>query len=245
MPQIADVRLPVVQLVKVSVDYRGARGDRAALREASVGFPERTLTAIVGAPGAGKSTLLRCAAGLERPSRGRVFRGSRELGAMDERELTALRSLFVPQRPETFPTLSTYEDADRTSGADGGEARRTAVVETLRQVGLDEEAGLNPAGLSAGQRKRLAIARCLLMNPEVLFVDEPADSLDDAGGRLVMAALRAMVEQAGRTVVVVTRDPEVAACADRVVLLVGGRVIGKIDWPTADEVAAELARQRP
>ncbi|MBQ0825286.1 ABC transporter ATP-binding protein [Streptomyces tagetis] len=245
MPQIADIRLPVIQLVKVSVDYRGAKGNRPVLSEVSVGFPERTLTAVVGPSGAGKSTLLRCASGLERPSQGKVFRGSRELDAMDEQELTAFRSLFVPQQPELLPALTTYENVAQASCITGLKAQQTAIMETLRQVGLEDEAGQKPAELSAEQQKRVTIARSLVTDPEILFVDEPADSLDHAGGRRIMNLLRAMVEQGGRTVVMVTRDPAVAACADRVVFLVGGRVVGKIDWPTADEVAAELARQQP
>jgi putative ABC transport system ATP-binding protein len=242
MPQITDVRLPVVQLVKVSVDHGGAVDRRPALSEASVGFPERSLTAVVGASGAGKSTLLRCASGLERPSRGKVFKGSRELDAMDELELTQLRRLFVPQQPRLVPSLTAYENVAQASNATSRKARRAAVVEALRHVGLEEEAGQHPAGLSAELRKRVAIARTLLTGPRILFIDEPTDSLDHAGGFRIMDVLRALVEQAGHTVVMVTRDPAVAACADRAVFLVGGRVVGKVDSPTADEVAAELAR---
>ncbi|MFJ1966983.1 ATP-binding cassette domain-containing protein [Streptomyces massasporeus] len=245
MSQTTDVRLPVVQLVRVSVDHRGAAGRGGTLLEASVGFPERTLTAVVGPSGAGKSALLRCASGLERPNRGKVFRGSRELEAMDDQELTELRGLFVPRRPELDPALTTCQIVAQASYAGGRRARRAAAVEALRQVSLEDEAGRYPDELSAEQLKRVAIARTLPAGPRILFIDEPTDGLDHAGARRITEVLRTLVGQAGRTVVMGTRDPAAAACADRTVFLVGGRVVGKIDHPTADEVAAELARQPP
>ncbi|MFG2196144.1 ATP-binding cassette domain-containing protein [Streptomyces sp. NPDC048639] len=111
----------------------------------------------MGPPGAGKSTLLRCASGLERPSQGKVFQGSRELDAMDEQELTELRGLLVPQQPALLTALTTYEALAQGLCATDRTARRTAVMEALRHVGLEEEAGQNPAGLSAEQQKLVAI----------------------------------------------------------------------------------------
>ncbi|MFE9771661.1 ATP-binding cassette domain-containing protein [Streptomyces sp. NPDC005931] len=119
MPRMTDIRLPVVQLVRVSVDH-GSAAVRPALVEASVGFPERSLTAVVGPPGAGKSTLLRCALGWQRPSRGRVFRGSRELGSMDEQELAGLQGLLVPREPALLPALTAYENVARANHATTG-----------------------------------------------------------------------------------------------------------------------------
>ncbi|GAA2769271.1 ATP-binding cassette domain-containing protein [Streptomyces indiaensis] len=245
MSLITDVRLPVVQLVRVSVGHRAAAGGGPALHEASVGFPERTLTAVVGPSGAGKSTLLRCASGLERPDRGKVFRGFRELDAMDDRELTELRGLFVPRRPELLPGLTVYRTVARAARATGRRSRRAAAMDALCQVGLEEAAGRSVDGLSAERRKRVAVAATLVAGPRILFIDEPTDSLDPAGARRVMDVLRALVERAGRTVVMGTSDPQAAARADRTVFLVAGRVAGKLDHPTADEVAAELARRQP
>ncbi|MFD8674108.1 ATP-binding cassette domain-containing protein [Streptomyces seoulensis] len=245
MSQITDVRLPAVQLVRVCVDHRSAAGRGGALLEASVGFPERTLTAIVGPSGAGKSALLRCASGLERPHQGKVFKGSRELEAMDDQELTELQGLFVPRQPEMDPALTTCQIVAQASSATGRRARRAAAVDALRRVGLEEEAGRYPAELSAEQLRRVAIARTLPAGPRILFIDEPTDALDHADGRRIMDLLRALVEQAGHTVVMGTCNPAAAACADRAVFLVGGRVVSMIDHPTVDEVAAELTRQQP
>ncbi|MFE0849123.1 ATP-binding cassette domain-containing protein [Streptomyces rochei] len=246
MPQFTDVRLPVIQLVRVSVDHRGGTGRGPALGEASVGFPERILTAVVGASGAGKSILLRCASGMERPSRGRIFQGSRALDVMNERELMELRGRYVPHPPLLPPALTTYEYVDRgVRVTTDRTARRTAVLEALHHVGLEKEADRKLADLSAEQRVRAAVARALPAGPRIVFVDEPTDALDGSGGQRIMGVLRTLVEKAGRTVVVATRDPVVAACADRAILLADGRVVGKIDWPTADEVAAELVRRQP
>ncbi|GAA1418217.1 ABC transporter ATP-binding protein [Streptomyces thermospinosisporus] len=243
MPHITDIRLPVVQLVRVCVEHHAAAAGRPALVEASVGFPERSLTAVVGPPGAGKTALLRCAAGRERPSRGRVFKGSRELAALDERELTQLRRLYVPRRPALPPAHTVYEHVTQAASVTGRVPSEAAVMEALRLVGLEEQAASRLTDLSAEQHKRVAIAAALPVGPRVMFVDEPSDGLDDAGVQRVMDAMRALVERAGYSVVIATRAPAVAAWADRAVLIGGGRVVGKIDWPTSDEIAAELADQ--
>ncbi|HEY8982700.1 MAG TPA: ABC transporter ATP-binding protein [Streptomyces sp.] len=245
MSLAADVRLPAVQLVNVSLAYRGGAGEVPVLHDVSVGFPERCLTAVMGPSGSGKTTLLHCAAGLERPDRGKVFLGTTEMDAGDDRELTEIRRRrigFVFQQFNLLPMLSVYGNVALPLRLGGGRVRRQAVMEALRQVGLEDKAAHRPAQLSGGQQQRAAIARTLLAEPEIVFADEPTGSLDRATGRQVMDLLRQTVDRAGRTVVMVTHDPVAAACADRVIFLVDGRTVGKTDRPTVDGITAELSR---
>ena len=113
--------------------------------------------------------------------------------------------------------------------------------EVAARVGLDKRLRHRPAQLSGGQQQRVAIARALVTRPEVVFADEPTGALDRRTGREVLALLRDVVDEDGRTVVMVTHDPVAAAQADRVILLADGRITGTLDAPSADHVAEQLA----
>jgi putative ABC transport system ATP-binding protein len=214
------------------------------LHEVSLAFPARSLTAVMGPSGSGKTTLLHCAAGLEQPDSGRVLLGDTDLTACDERELTRIRRGrvgFVFQQFNLLPMLTVYENVALPLRLQGGRVRRAQIVDALGRVGLADKAGRRPAQLSGGQQQRVAIARTLVAEPEIVFADEPTGSLDRQSGRQVMALLREVVDRAGRTVAMVTHDPAAAACADRVVFLFDGRIVGRLDHPTAEAVAQQLS----
>ncbi|GAA1418197.1 ABC transporter ATP-binding protein [Streptomyces thermospinosisporus] len=244
MSLLTDVQLPAVQLAGVSKSYRGAAGPVPVLCEVSLGFPQRALTAVMGPSGSGKTTLLNCAAGLDKPDRGKVLLGDTDLVACDERQLTEVRRDrvgFVFQQFNLLPMLDAYENVALPLRLQGRRVKRDRIMEALREVGLADKAGRRPAQLSGGQQQRVAIARTLVAEPEIVFADEPTGSLDRSTGRQVMALLRGVVDRAARTVVMVTHDPAVAACADRVVFLSDGEVVGRLDHPTADAVAQQLS----
>jgi putative ABC transport system ATP-binding protein len=229
MAQAIDSRVPAVQLVDVSMTYRGAAGKVPVLHDVTVGFPTRSLTAVMGPSGSGKTTLLHAAAGLEPPTSGQVFLGDTRLDAGNDKQLTEIRRNrigFVFQQFNLLPMLTVYENVSLPLRLGGRPVRRAAVMEVLREVGLQKLAGRRPAQLSGGQQQRA----------------EPTGSLDRATGRQVMELLRQVVDKAGRTVVMVTHDPVAAAYADRVVFLVDGRIIRTVERPSAEQIAAELSR---
>ncbi|MFD9082021.1 ABC transporter ATP-binding protein [Streptomyces erythrochromogenes] len=243
MSLLTDLRLPAVHLAAVSKSHPSAAGPVPVLHEVTVAFPQRALTAVMGPSGSGKTTLLHCAAGLDRPDRGQVMLGDTDLAACGERELTKVRRRrigFVFQQFNLLPMLTAYENVALPLRLQGGRVRRARVQEALAQVGLADRADRRPAQLSGGQQQRVAIARTLVAEPEVVFADEPTGSLDRQTGRQVMGLLRDTVDRDGRTVVMVTHDPVAAAVADRVVFLSDGRVVGRLDHPTADAVAQHL-----
>ncbi|GHF24670.1 ABC transporter ATP-binding protein [Streptomyces mashuensis] len=233
--------VPATRLVSVSKTYPGAAG--TVLHGVSVHFPQRALTAVMGPSGSGKTTLLHCAAGLDRPTEGQVLLGDTDLATCDERQLTLIRRGrvgFVFQQFNLLPMLTAYENVALPLRLDGRRPDRARILEALRQVGLEKQAGRRPAQLSGGQQQRVAIARTLVAEPGIVYADEPTGSLDRATGRQVMGLLRDLVDRAGRTVVMVTHDPAAAARADRVVYLVDGHVVGTDPAPTVERINARL-----
>jgi putative ABC transport system ATP-binding protein len=198
----------------------------------------------MGPSGSGKSTLLNVAAGLDRPTSGTVSLGDIDLTRLSERRLTLLRRErigFVFQAFNLLPSLTVAQNIALPLRLDGRRPRRSMVREIAARVGLDKRLRNRPSELSGGQQQRVAIARALITRPEVVFADEPTGALDTHTGRDVLELLRELVDEDRHTVVMVTHDPVAAAYADQVVMLADGRVAGRLDAPTVDEVAEQLA----
>ncbi|PJE93987.1 ABC transporter [Streptomyces carminius] len=215
----------------------------AALDGVSAGFAPGTFTALMGPSGSGKSTFLHCAAGLDRPTSGRVELEGRDLASMSETELTKLRRErigFVFQAFNLLPALTVEQNVTLPLRFSGRRADGALVAETLAQVGLADRARHLPAQLSGGQQQRVAIARALVVRPAVLFGDEPTGALDTRTAAEVLTLLRNAVDGAGQTVVMVTHDPVAASYADRVLFLADGRLVDEMRAPTADAVAERM-----
>jgi putative ABC transport system ATP-binding protein len=227
----------VVEMDSVSRSF----GAVPALREVSLRVPAGRFVAVMGATGSGKSTLLHCAAGLDRPSAGRVRLAGREITRMREGPLTRLRrdrAGFVFQSYNLLSELTVRQNVALPGRLGGPRPRK--IDEVLAAVGLDG-LGRRPVGeLSGGQRQRVAIARALITGPAVIFADEPTGALDPTTGAQILALLRTAADRDGVTVVMVTHDPVAAAWSDRVVLLRQGRVAADEPTPDAGTIAAHL-----
>jgi putative ABC transport system ATP-binding protein len=238
------VRPSAVALRDVRKVYGRGEGAVVALNGVSVGLPAGSFTAVMGPSGSGKSTFLNVAAGLDRPTAGRVTLGETDLGRLSERRLTILRRErigFVFQSFNLLPSLTVGQNIALPLRLDGHHPRRSSVGEVAARVGLQNRLRHRPSELSGGQQQRVAIARALVTRPEVVFADEPTGALDTRTGLEVLALLREVVDADGHTVVMVTHDPVAAAHADRVILLADGRLAGTLDAPSADQVAEHLA----
>src|ERR1700723_1819105 len=204
-------------------------GSTPALRGASLGVGQGEIVAVMGPSGSGKSTLLHCLAGILPPDEGEVwFAGQRLDTLSDERrsELRRDRFGFVFQSGQLVPELTAEENVALPlllSGTRRGPAM-TAARKWFAALGLDGLEQRRSGELSGGQAQRVALARGLVTEPEVLFADEPTGSLDPRSGELVMDLLPAAVGEHGTTVVLVTHDARVAAYADREVVVRDGKV---------------------
>ncbi|MGN6868331.1 MAG: ABC transporter ATP-binding protein [Solirubrobacteraceae bacterium] len=233
-----------VALHDVRKVYGRGAGTVVALDGVSVRLPVGSFTAVMGPSGSGKSTFLNVAAGLDRPNAGTVTLGDTDLTRLSERRLTVLRRErigFVFQAFNLLPSLTVAQNIGLPMRLDGHRPRRSAVRDVATRVGLEKRLRHRPSELSGGQQQRVAIARALVTRPEVVFADEPTGALDTRTGHEVLELLREIVDQDGRTVVMVTHDPAAAAWADRVILLADGRLAGMLDDPVPDEVAERLA----
>ncbi len=233
-----------VSVERVSRTYGGDQ-PVVALADVDAGFRRGTVTAVMGPSGSGKSTLLHCAAGLDRPSSGRVRIGGTDLTSMSEKALTKLRRSrvgFVFQAFNLVGALTVEQNILLPSRLSGSRPDRAWVAEVVDRVGLGDRLRHRPAELSGGQQQRVAVARALVTRPEVIFCDEPTGALDTQTAAEVLTLLRSVVDDTGQTVVMVTHDPVAASYADRVMVLADGRIVRDLPQPGAERIAEQLAR---
>ena len=216
-----------------------------ALDHVSIEFPRGKFTAIMGPSGSGKSTLMHCLAGLDRPTSGTVVIDGVDLGSLDDGELTELRRDkigFVFQFFNLLPVLTAEENIRLPLSLAGAKPDTERMDRLVRAVGLEDRLTHRPSELSGGQQQRVAVARALVTNPAVVFADEPTGNLDSKTSEEILALMRSAVDEFGQTVVMVTHDARAAAYADRVVVLVDGRVV-RDEKPESVEGVLDLMKQ--
>jgi putative ABC transport system ATP-binding protein len=199
-----------------------------ALAGVSIDFPRGKFTAIMGPSGSGKSTLMHLLAGLDRPTSGEVVIDGVSLRGLDDGELTQLRRDkigFVFQFFNLLPVLTAVENLLLPLSLAGRDPDPKLLEELVAAVGIGDRLEHRPSELSGGQQQRVAIARALVSKPAVVFADEPTGNLDSRSGDDVLELMREAVDRFEQTVVMVTHDASAAAIADRVVMLVDGKVV--------------------
>lgn len=232
-----------IELTDVARRYQTPAGVVTALAGVNLEFGAGELTVVLGPSGSGKTTLLNLIGALDRPTEGEVVIDGRRLRHASRRELFEYRRAtvsFVFQTFNLFPGLTAIENV--RFGADVARRPHAADVarEVLEHVGLSERMHHFPQMLSGGEQQRVAIARALATGNPILLADEPTGELDVATGIQILELLQDQAA-AGRTVVVVTHNREIARMADRVVELSGGRVVADAA-PTGGRVAVGALR---
>jgi len=210
-----------------------------ALAGVTVGFPAGRFAAIMGPSGSGKSTLMHLLAGLDRPTSGSVTLDGVELGTLDDDRLTRLRREkigFVFQTFNLLPVLDARENILLPLSIAGTKVDQAWFDQLVETVGIGDRLSHRPSQLSGGQQQRVAVARALVSRPAVVFADEPTGNLDSVASGEVLELLRGAVDQFGQTVVMVTHDAHAAAYADRLVVLVDGRIVRDQESASADDV---------
>jgi putative ABC transport system ATP-binding protein len=205
--------------------------------------------AIMGPSGCGKSTLLHLIGGLDRPSSGAVVIEGTSIAEMDDDRITELRRRkigFVFQFFNLIPVLNAVENAALPIKLDGvkpAEAHKKA-TEWLDRFGLSNRLTNRPDQLSGGEQQRVAIARALAAEPSLILADEPTGNLDTRSGDEIANLMREVAKKYGRTVVMVTHDPRIAAYADRIVFLKDGKIVDETQLERKNDGNAAVVVQK-
>lgn len=195
------------------------------LKEVNLEIKSGESVAIVGTSGAGKSTLMTLLAGLDTPTRGEVELLGQPLSQLDDEGRAAIRSQsvgFVFQSFLLIPSLSALENVTLPCLLKGEKEDVDRAKSLLTAVGLSHRMHHSPAQLSGGEQQRVALARAFMINPKVLFADEPTGNLDQETAAKVVSLLFELNKQHGTTLVLVTHDPALAAQCDRIFRMQAG-----------------------
>lgn len=219
----------MVEVRSVSRTFHRGRTAVPVLRDLSLRMEKGEFLALMGPSGSGKSTLLNLIAGLDRPTSGEVIVGGSPVHSLSERRLAAWRARnigFVFQFSNLLGALSAERNVAvpllLTSFSARERRRRVAIA--LEIVGLSERGKHRPRELSGGEQQRVGIARALVNDPALLVCDEPTGDLDRATSGEILDLLVALNRDHGKTVLMVTHDPEAAERASRILQLVDGRI---------------------
>ena len=221
---------PIVQVRGLRKDFQ--LGDQwvHALRRVDLDIPTGQFIAIMGPSGSGKSTLLYMLGGLDHASEGEIVVAGNPLGSMNGEDLAMFRREtvgFIFQAFHLVPTLNALENVALPgvfAGADR-DVRENRALRILTALGMEDRLDHRPNQLSGGQQQRVAIARALFNDPPIIMADEPTGALDSKTGQTVMRMLRFLCREQGKTIIVVTHDPNVANYADRKIGLRDGDII--------------------
>jgi putative ABC transport system ATP-binding protein len=199
-----------------------------ALDDVSLQIEQGEMVAIMGHSGSGKSTMMNILGCLDGPTSGTYLLDGQDVGRMTDNQLAAIRNRkigFVFQSFNLLPRTSAQRNVELPLVYAGASDRGRRAKAALAQVGLAARAGHMPNELSGGQQQRVAIARALVTNPSMILADEPTGALDSVSTEDVMKLL-VQLNDAGRTIVIITHEDDVASYATRVVRLEDGRVVG-------------------
>ena len=226
----------LLQLADVGRSYDMGAERVDALRGVSMHVNEGDFVAILGPSGSGKSTMMNILGCLDRPTTGRYVIDGRDVGSLDDNQLAAIRSRtigFVFQNYSLLPGTSAIDNVATPLLYQGvpRRARMERAAAELDRLGLGARLGHEPTQMSGGEQQRVAIARALVTNPAVLLADEPTGNLAVKQGDEVIALFREL-HRAGRTIILITHNPEIAAVASRRVHLRDGTIV------ETEEVAA-------
>jgi putative ABC transport system ATP-binding protein len=227
------VRLPresVIELDAVRKTYRSGALAVEALRGIDLRIGSGEYVAIMGPSGSGKSTLMHIIGCLDRPTSGRYLLAGEDVSDMDERALAHARNRrigFVFQQFNLLASLTAERNVELPLlyGGIAREERRRRALAALDRVGLADRVTHRPNELSGGQQQRVAVARALVADPALILADEPTGNLDSTATADVLALFDEL-HAAGRTVVLITHERDVAAHARRVIRVHDGAVVG-------------------
>jgi len=224
--------MPLIELKRVTKEYRLGRTTVHALRGIDLVFGRGEFTALWGPSGSGKSSLLNLVGLVDVPTAGSVILDGRDTAGLDDGERAELRNRRIGIVFQSFNLISVLTALENVmlpltlAGVPSAEARKAALLR-LEQVGLDAQARQRPDQLSGGQRQRVAIARALVTNPLVVIADEPTANLDAGTGHQIIELMRSLNRTQSVTFLFSTHDPRLLDAVDRLVRISDGRIVSE------------------
>ena len=220
--------MSLIELTDVRKTYRTGSLEVAALRGISITIDEGEYVAVMGPSGSGKSTLMHIIGCLDVPSDGSYRLAGEDVGAMPEPQLAHVRNRrvgFVFQQFNLLASMTALRNValPLTYRSIGKAERRERAIEALERVCLGDRTGHRPGELSGGEQQRVAVARALVTEPDVLLADEPTGNLDSASTAAILSLLDEL-HDSDRTIVVITHETDVARRSERTVRLLDGLV---------------------
>lgn len=223
-------RKPVIEVKDLYKIYRVGDEKLRALNGVDFTIYRGEFCAIVGTSGSGKSTLLNMLAGLEKPTKGEIIIAGEHMEKKNENQLVKFRREhigFIFQSFNLMPTMDAVENVMLPltfQGVDKKQRRKRA-IKVLKMVNLQKHMKHKPTQMSGGQQQRVGVARALVVNPEIIFADEPTGNLDSRTSEEVMELMKRVVREQKQTLVMVTHDNHLASYADRIFHIIDGKIV--------------------
>ena len=218
----------MMQIKKLTLTHK--KDLRVILEDFQLVLNDGDKAVIIGEEGNGKSTLLNMLAGLEKPSKGEIVIAGKHMERMNENQLVAFRRDHVGFIFQSFNLLGTMNAIENVAlpltfrGVDK-KIREARAVEMLKLVGLPKHMKHRPNEMSGGQQQRVGVARALVLDPEIIFADEPTGNLDSKTSAEVLGLMRKVVTEKNQTMVMVTHDNHLAGFADRIFHIIDGKIV--------------------
>ena len=218
--------MSLLEIKNVKKNFGGVE----VLKDISLKVDKGEVLGIIGPSGSGKSTMLNMLAGLEKPTKGEVIVAGEHLEKMNENQLVKFRREHVGFIFQSFNLLGTMNAIENVAlpltfrGVDK-KIREAKAVEMLKLVGLPKHMKHRPNEMSGGQQQRVGVARALVLDPEIIFADEPTGNLDSKTSAEVLGLMRKVVTEKNQTMVMVTHDNHLAGFADRIFHIIDGKIV--------------------
>ena len=218
----------LIELENIHVDLKSSFETIRVLKGINLKIFKNESIGIVGESGAGKSTLIMCIAGLELISKGKIFFNNLPIHNLKEDDLALYRSENIGVIFQSFnllPSMTALENVNLPIEISGNFKNNKMAIELLTAVGLKNRMFHYPHQLSGGEQQRVAIARSLISNPEILIADEPTGNLDKKNSEDVIKLLFKLKKDFGSTLILVTHDTSVAKLCDRIIKIDNGLIV--------------------
>jgi lipoprotein-releasing system ATP-binding protein len=225
--KMSEIILTAENIVK---SYQSVQNKKLnVLKGISLEIEQKKITVIVGASGAGKSTLLHILSGLDLPDEGKVVIKGNEIFKLNEKQSSVFRNKhigFVFQFHHLLPEFSAEENVAIPLMIDGMPLKEsiTKATDILKTIGLEDRITHKPAELSGGEQQRVAVARALINQPDIIFADEPTGNLDSVNSNILTNLFLDLRDKFGKSLVIVTHNPELMQVADRVLEIKDGLI---------------------